>query len=242
MLSVGLRRSIRLSELTLDLRLRSRDVHLARRRAGQSVARDRRGGSVSAGGRLLTRQRYPERGAAFLTIANRDGPLVTVDDPLGNRETETRPAARRASGPPEALEDVGHVVRIDAPPVILDVELGGRAGETDGDPDLAAARTVTDRVVDEDRHQLAQPRGVAFDHNRGRIDDDPDRLRLGGLDERGCGVGRDVTEIDRSVLEGDRTGVGTGAQKEIIDEGGQMVDLGADVVERLADGMDRLVA
>ena len=101
---------------------------------------------------------------------------------------------------------------------------------------------VAEVVVGQDRHQLAQPRGIAVDDDRGRIDDDPHRLRLGGLRQRRCRVSRDITEIDRSVFEGDRTGIGPGKQKEIIDEGGQMVDLRANVVERLADGMDRLVA
>src|SRR5258705_7200723 len=192
--------------------------------------------------RLLQRQRDPERGAAPLAVPDRDRPLVAVDDPLCNRQTQARPPARRAARPPEALEDMRHVGWIDAPPIVLDVELGRRAVEPDGYPDLAAARAVPDRVVDEDRHELAQPGGIALDHDRGRIDDDPDRLGPGRLGQRRGRVGRDIAEIDRAPLERDRTGVRTRKQKQVVDEGGQVVDLRADIVKRLADRMDRLIA
>ncbi len=89
---------------------------------------------------------------------------------------------------------------------------------------------------------LAQPGGIALHHDRGRIDDDPDSLGSGRLGQGRGRVGGDIAQVDRATLERYRTGVRTGKQQQVVDEGGQVVDLRADVVECLADRMDGLVA
>src|SRR4029079_12267084 len=89
--------------------------------------------------------------------------------------------------PPEPGEEMGHVLGPDAAALVLDVEEGGGAVDADRDPDLAAGRAVSDRLVDEDHHELAEPDRVALDHRRLWVDDDPDVLRPGGHRHRRCG-------------------------------------------------------
>ena len=108
---------------------------------------------------------------------------------------------------------------------------------SDGAPD----RAVADRVVDEDRDELAQAGGVAGDLDGRRIERDPD-LRLGGQPgQRAARVGGDVGQVDRLAGELDGPRVAPGEQEQVLDERGQVVGLGGDVVDRRADLADRLV-
>ena len=84
-------------------------------------------------------------------------PAVAVDDPVRDREPEAGAARRRAARPPEALEDVGHVLRADAAAVVLDVERARRRRRAGPRPGPRRPRAVADRVVDEDHDELPQP-------------------------------------------------------------------------------------
>ena len=116
----------------------------------------------------------------------------------------------------------------------------------DPDPDRAAARRVADRVVDEDHDQLAEAGVIAADDRRLRIEREMDARARRGLTSGAGAVGGDVAEIDRRAGQGDRAGVGAGEQQEVLDERGQVADLGVDVVERLgrspADGLAAVAA
>ena len=105
----------------------------------------------------------------------------------------------------------------------------------DEDADGATARAVADRVVDEDRDELAQARRVADRRRRRGIDLEPHAGRGGRLRERGCRVGGDVVEVQRHPLERDGAGVGAGEEQQVVDQRGQVLDLGVDVDEGVAD-------
>src|SRR5438093_8185718 len=99
----------------------------------------------------------PRSGRRPPAIADGDAAVVVLGDPLGDREPEARPADRRAGCPPEPIEHALAVLGPDARARVLDRHAGAIAGRPHDDTHRAAARTVPDRVVDEDHHELSEP-------------------------------------------------------------------------------------
>ena len=79
-----------------------------------------------------------------------------------------------------------------------------------------------------------KPRGVALDHRRLRIDLHAHVLGPGRLDQRRGGVSGNVTEVERQAIERDRARIGSGEQQQVVDERREVLDLRADVLERVA--------
>ena len=101
---------------------------------------------------------------------------------------------------------------------------------------------MADRVVDEDAHQLQESRRIALDRRGLGVDQEPDLLRCRGLDEGRGSVGRDATDVDWPPLQGDRARIRAGQQEQVLDQRGQVLDLGIDVVDGLDEGLDWLGA
>ena len=160
---------------------------------------------------------------------------MAIDDPFGDREPRPVPPDGAPLARQNRSKTWGMSSGFTPRPVVLDVEQRGVAVAPDGDADVTAGRAVADRVVDEDEHELAEPRGVALDHRRLRVDLDADILRAGRLGERRGGVGGNVAEIERQPVERDGAGVGAGEEQQVVDERGQVLDLRPDVVEGVAD-------
>ena len=167
---------------------------------------------------------------------------MAVHDPLGDGESEPGPAAGCARRPIEPLEDVRHVLGSDARAVVLDDERRPAPIGPHRHPDPAVGRAVTDGVVDQDHHQLAEAGGIACHHRSLRIDLDPDPAVGRGLAHRRGAVGRHVAEVDRDVLQRHGPRIGAGEQQQVLDDRGHVADLVIDVLERRADRRDGLVA
>ena len=96
-------------------------------------------------------------------------------------------------------------------------------------------------VVHQDGHELAQPERVAHDHHRLRVDLDVDAPGARRGHHRGGRVGGDVAQLDRLERQVERARVGAREQQQVLDQRGQVADLGVDVVERRAHLGHRLV-
>ena len=83
-----------------------------------------------------------------------------------------------------ALEHVRHVLRSDARTVVLDDEGRSVPIRAHRHADPAIHRAVADGVVDQDHHELAEPRRIAGHHGRLRIDLDADAAIGRGLAHR----------------------------------------------------------
>ncbi len=157
-------------------------------------------------------------------------------------QAEAGPVAGRPWRPVEPIEQARQVLGSDARTVVLDDE--GRLAVDRAHPhrDVATLRDMANGVVDEDDDELAQPCRVADDLGRLRVDRDADGPTRGDRRQRRGPGRRDVAQVDRHPLEGDRAGVGPGQQQEVVDHRRQVVDLVADVDQGGADGRDRFVA
>ena len=126
-------------------------------------------------------------------------------------------------------------------PGILDGQAGATTGfRANDDPHGAAARAVPDRVVDQDHDQLPEPRRIAYGGGGLGIDLDAHAGSCGRLGQRRRGVGRHVIEVERHAVEGDRTRVRAREEEQVVDERRELLDLGVDVLECVADLRDGL--
>ena len=99
-----------------------------------------------------------------------------------------------------------------------------------------------DRVVDEDRHELAEPERVAEHGRRLRVEQHL-HVPLGGQARHGAkGFAGDVRQVERLALELDDAGIRSGEQEQVPDERREVLDFVPDVAERIADGGDGLVS
>ena len=165
---------------------------------------------------------------------------MVLGDPLGDREAEPGAPGGRAGRPPEAVEHALAVLRPHTGAGILDGDARGIGGRADEHAHRAPSRTVPDRVVHQDHHELAQAGRVAHRRCRLRVYLDTHSGGRGRLRQRGGSIGRHVVEMERHALEADRAGVGAGKQQQILDEAGQVLDLRIDVGERVTDLTDGL--
>ena len=99
------------------------------------------------------------------------------------------PPARRVRRPPEPVEHLVEVRRVDPRALVLDGQPRARAGRH---RHAATRRGVADRVVDEDRGQLPQPRLVAADRGRHDLEHEPHAALRGHRLERLGRLGRGV--------------------------------------------------
>ena len=160
---------------------------------------------------------------------------VAVHDLPHDRQPEARAGHRPGLvGAPEALEDVRLVLGRDAGPLVVDREHPG--GEADGDG--AACGAPLRGVVEQVEDRPLQPGGIAGDPpvveahvelDAGRAAADPGQGPLG-----------DVGQVDR--LDDRGRLVLAGEDDQVPDEGGELLDLGAYVVEQLAAGLLREAA
>ena len=143
-------------------------------------------------------------------------------------------------GPLEPLEHVGHVLRPDAGPLVLDVSVAP----------VASARTATatwpPAGCGGSRCRRGSSRAGGAGPDRRRPSPAPGRPRPGrpsaaGLASADAPSAATSPRSTRQALELDRARVGPGEQQQVLDERGQVADLGVDVVERRADLADRLV-
>ena len=129
----------------------------------------------------------------------------------------------------------------DPRPVVVDHQDRFPALGPDGHRHHSPDRTVADRIVDEDRHELAQPGRIADDLDGTGVERDPD-LRPGRQPGQAGGrIGRHVGQVDGLAGQLDRARVAPGEQEQVLDERGQVIGLGRDVVDGRADLADRLV-
>ena len=85
---------------------------------------------------------------------------MSGDDPLGDREAETRPARAVAPDPGQAgerLEDTVALSGRDPRSLIADGEFDPTIRRSDRDADRRPRRRMVQRIVDEDEHELGQP-------------------------------------------------------------------------------------
>ena len=137
---------------------------------------------------------------------------------------------------------MGHVLRSDARALVVDGQMRGVGGGCDVHRDRRARRAVRDRVVGEDRHQLAEPQRIADERRRRRIEQHVHLARLGERRHRPNRLFGHLGEVDRHRLQLHDARIGPGEQQQVADERGQMLDLVADVAQRLVGVADRLVA
>src|SRR6266496_5248534 len=119
------------------------------------------GGDVADAGRQragpLAGQAHPEGGAAPGRRLDLDAAAEGVDELLGDVQAEAHAGAVRAGGPglAEALEHVRQLGRVDARPLVLDLDEQLAHGAPGADPDGAAA-AVALGVVDQVAHDLGE--------------------------------------------------------------------------------------
>src|SRR5690242_2677434 len=110
----------------------------------------------------------------WLVVGGRDPATVPLHDPGRDRQTEASPAAGRASGPIEPIEDAGQVLGSYPRAFVLHHEDRVAGFRSHANADLAAARCMAQSVIDEDADELAQSRRIADDLGRHRVDHEPD--------------------------------------------------------------------
>ena len=142
------------------------------------------GSAAGAGGGGGAMPGWPSAGSSTRNDAPPPGRFATPMRPSWRSTihfaiARPRPGAagRRAGRAPEAVEHARHVLGADARTLVLHLDRGDRAGRADRDTDLAAARAVADRVVDEDHHELAEAGRVADRPSRARDPPRPARPR-----------------------------------------------------------------
>ena len=107
----------------------------------------------------------------------------------------------------------------------------------------AAARRVADRVVDEDDDELAEAGLVAVDDRRLRIERRAGRRASAAVLTSAPAPSAAMSPRSTgSRVRRDRPRVGAGEEEEVLDERGQVADLGVDVVEGLRSRPRRLAA
>ena len=94
---------------------------------------------------------------------------------------------------------------------------------------------MADRVVQQDRDELAQAGRIPDRRRRRRVHLDPHAGIRRGLRQRCGGLGGHVVELERNPLERDGAGVGASQQEQVVDEPGELLDLGVDVGEGVPD-------
>ena len=219
-------------------------------RGGHAVpgASVRRGSAISVAG--LTAKRVPASAApaewtidgrqadgeprpAARPVRDRDPAIVEVDDRLGDREAEARPAGRCAGRPPEALEDLRHVLGADARAVVVDVERSPRGLRVRTGPGPSRRAACGGRRCRRGSRRAGGGGRVAVDDRGLGVEREADAAVGRRLDEAPRAVGGDVAEIDRQALrlmapESERARRSSSSTRR-----GQVADLGIDVVERL---------
>ena len=190
---------------------------------------------------LERRELDAELRAAPLAVRDGDQAAVVLGDPFRDRETETRAAGRGAGRPPEPVEDARACPPAGSPgPASSTARNAASPERRTDDPDRAARRAVPDRVVDEDHHELAQPRRSRRRPSAGSGSTTTRTSAAAGrLRQRRAGIGGDVVEVERHAVERDGAGIRAGEEEQVVDEGREVLDLGVDVVERVADIGDR---
>ena len=190
---------------------------------------------AGSGGMGDPRGAGPRSGRRPPRRVDRDRSVVVLGDPAGDGETQPGAARGRAGRAPEAIEDARRSSGATPGPGVVDGE-GRRAGmRTTARVTVVVARAVADRVVEQDRDELAQPRRIPDRRRRRRVHLDPHAGVRRGLRQRCGGLGGDVVELERNPLERDGAGVGAGEQEQVVDERGELLDLGVDVGEGVPD-------
>jgi hypothetical protein len=94
---------------------------------------------------------------------------VLFHDPLGNCETQSGAAGRSIVGTPEPLEDPGEILGFDARTMVVYLEYCGAGSRPYLNLNRRPREAVSNGVVDEDGHKLAQAKRIARDRRRKRI-------------------------------------------------------------------------
>ncbi len=161
-------------------------------------------------------QAYDEPGATQGRRRDIDRPVVSGDDLLDDRQTETAPAGVPSAclvEPHEPVEDPLPVVRGDPGAVVLDDELDAVTGVTHGDGQGGVG--VPGRVVDEVLHHLGQREPVSANPSgpdSGGVDRESGPADAAG--RREC----QVVEIHVVVRLRERALVGPGQEQQLLHE------------------------
>ena len=164
---------------------------------------------------------------------------MSLDDGRRDGETEAGASARSSRiRPAEALEDPRLVPRWDARATVHDRQHGPPRLTVRGHLELNVARTVAQRIVDQDPGQAGERLGVAVEHHGSVVwlhDDSPiGPSRLAG------DIGNERPEVGRLALD-PTAGIGTGQAQQVVDEPAEAFTLGHDIGQRVGSVVARCV-